>query len=257
VAEFFDSSGGWVEEPIDLSAYLGRVIYLVWHHQLLSLETVRRPGWLIDDVSITVTTVQPGTIVVSNNLSQARYQLAGPLKRSGQGLWTVISNAPPGEYTATFSSVSYFQTPTPVTRTLAAGGELRFDGHYTFNDANGNGLSDEWEQFYFGNVAADHPGSRDTDQDGMTDLAEFAAGTSPIQAVSRLNISRLQRLNGGFLQIAWPSAAGRAYRVEGSVDAVTWVPISDFITATGSITSFNIPERIPGSPHIFRVEVWP
>src|SRR6185295_18153075 len=117
-------------------------------------------GWLIDDVSVEMSTVVPGVIQISNNLSQARFVLTGPLNRSGQGLNTVITNAPPGEYTVAFASVLYYDAPATQIQTLAEGGALLFPGHYMFPDANHNGISDTWEQQFFPNSA---PGA---DSDG-------------------------------------------------------------------------------------------
>jgi subtilisin family serine protease len=47
-----DFTDGWQKETLDLSAYAGQLIYLVWDYELASFDTRVRPGWLIDDVSI-------------------------------------------------------------------------------------------------------------------------------------------------------------------------------------------------------------
>lgn len=47
-------------------------------------------------------------------------------------------------------------------------------------DTDGDGLPDEWEQRYFGNLSRD--GTGDSDHDGLTDSEEFAAGTNPVCA---------------------------------------------------------------------------
>jgi hypothetical protein len=49
-----DTSGGWHPEVFDLTPYAGQLIYVVWDYELFSLDERVRPGWLVDDVSITV-----------------------------------------------------------------------------------------------------------------------------------------------------------------------------------------------------------
>jgi hypothetical protein len=45
-------------------------------------------------------------------------------------------------------------------------------------DSDGDGLSDEWENQYFGNLR-DQSHSDDPDGDGVDNLAEMEAGTNP------------------------------------------------------------------------------
>lgn len=48
---------------------------------------------------------------------------------------------------------------------------------YNVDDTDQDGMSDAWEIQYFGNLS--HKGSTDTDNDGLTDLQEFAKGSDP------------------------------------------------------------------------------
>jgi hypothetical protein len=54
-----DTSGGWIKQTFDLSPYAGQLIYVAWDYELFSLDTRVRPGWLVDDVSITVSNATP------------------------------------------------------------------------------------------------------------------------------------------------------------------------------------------------------
>src|SRR5205823_9553502 len=65
---YADVSAGWEEVEIDLSPYLGNVIYLTWHYQVFSFGAGPRPGWLVDDVAVTVESVAHGIIQITNNL---------------------------------------------------------------------------------------------------------------------------------------------------------------------------------------------
>ena len=69
---------------------------------------------------------------------------------------------------------------------LAASNTLVLSGNYTFDDTNHNGISDAWEQYYFGKISTSRTQYTDTDGDGMTDYAEFIAVTNPANATSKL-----------------------------------------------------------------------
>ena len=57
-------------------------------------------------------------------------------------------------------------------------------------DTDGDGLPDDWERFYFGNLSEDSNG--DPDHDGATNQEEWAAKTDPTAS------SRLRILQAGF-----------------------------------------------------------
>jgi hypothetical protein len=257
LAQYFDFNGGWEEEEIDLSPYTGHVIYLVWNHELLSFDIRVRPGWLVDDVSITVSNVAPGTVQITNNLWQAPYILTGPVYRNGRGIGIVITNAPPGQYTAVFGDVPFYQTPAAQTNTLASGATVVFQGNYTFADANTNGISDAWEQNYFGEVSPGYTGLVDSDGDGVSDYAEFVAGTDPTLPSSRFRISAINRLGDGSVRLTWTSVSGRGYRIYGSSNLISWTAASAWIQAVSGTTICTLPPPAPEAPRFFRIEVRP
>ena len=258
LATYFDSNGGWETEEIDLTPYLGSVIFLIWHHQLLAFESANRPGWAVDDVSVVVTNVPTGTISMSNNLAQARVTVRGPVTRSMQGFSTNHVGLPPGAYVTTWAAVQFYQTPSVQTNILEPGGLLELTGTYTFADANQNGMSDAWEQQYFGNVSPTRDCLTDTDGDGFPDCGEFAAGTSPVSANSylRINTPMLQSTVNK-LRFQWASSPGRYYQVQGSLDGVNWVPVSLWMQAVTATTSTQIAVPDPSEPFIFRLQVKP
>jgi hypothetical protein len=256
VATFEDATVDWEEVNVDLTPFLGHVIYLVWHYQMLSFDSFPRLGWLIDDVSITASNIPPGTIVISNALAQGPYVMTGPMNRNGRGS-VLLTNALPGTYTVTFGAVPYYYTPPAQTNTLVASSNVVFRGNYTFDDANNNGISDAWELHYFGTVSPSRTRFTDTDGDGASDYAEFIAGTSPTSSTSTLRVAQPVRLPDGTYRIDWQSISGKIYRVEGSADAVHWTGVSEWIQATSSILTFNIPPPAPGGPYLFRLQVQP
>lgn len=248
------SSFGWEEVELDLTPYLGNVVYVVWHYALVSFDTLPRMGWLVDDVSITVTNIIPGTIQVSNNLWQAVWSLSGPSGRNGNGRWTAITNAAPGDYWIEYGSVPYFTTPPPQTNSLTTNGIITFSGQYTFPDANNNGIPDGWEIAQFGVIDPQRSRTTDTDRDGQSDYAEFVAGTDPLNPPSPFRLSA--QLVNGQVKLSWPSQTNLIYRVHAAAQlpAPSWAAYSAWLPATGTNTSFTLPAATNGAPRFFRVE---
>ena len=244
IAEFAEESDGWEEAEIDLSPYLGQVVRLGWYYGLLSFEGARKPGWLIDDISITVTNIVGGTIEISNNISAATFALAGPIGRTAKGDLLVISNAPPGTYSIVFGDVPFYRTPAAQTNTLESTNTLRFNGIYTFPDTNANQVSDEWEIHYFGSLLGADPRLSDRDGDGATDYEEFIAGTNPTNSLSVLEIAPFTPLNNGLVRYSWATVPGHNYRLEISTDLIHWTPFSDWIQAASSTTSVTAPAPV-------------
>lgn len=64
-----------------------------------------------------------------------------------------------------------------TTWALGTGDQLKL---VTPSDADGNGISDEWENFYFGQTGIE--GNADADTDGLSNAQEWELGTSPTAA---------------------------------------------------------------------------
>ena len=250
------ASSGWEPAEYDLTSYTGNLVYVVWHYVLFSFDNNPRPGWLIDDISVTVSNVVPGVIRITNTVSQARWVLTGPANRSGQGLNTVLSNMPPGLYHMAFGDVPFLATPPGRDGTLASSASLLFLGNYGVTDVNNNGMPDAWEQQFFGSVSSTRTRLTDTDGDGMPDVAEYEAGTNPTQAGSLLRLARPVILARTTLRLQWSSVQGHAYLVEGSRDGHTWLPLSSWLLANTITTTFELPTG-PTAPFLFRLQVRP
>jgi hypothetical protein len=257
LAEYQGLLADWHEAVFDLTPHMGRTIFLLWHHELVSFQSDSRSGWALDDVTISVETRTPGLIQVTNNLAQGRVTLSGPSPRVAQGNFNSLANIVPGRYVATWTPVPFYVTPEPQTNTLVSGGLLRFSGNYVFPDGNNNQMSDFWETNFFGGATPDRTRQSDTDQDGFTDYAEFLAGTDPTQVTSYLRLltpatpPTTQRL-----QVQWPTVAGRAYRLESSSNLIHWTSLGDWTQAVSSTTSRTVPLP-PAGPLFLRVGVRP
>ena len=93
-------------------------------------------------------------------------------------------------------------------------------------DTDRDGLPDDWEQVYFGNLSAGP--DDDSDGDGASNLQEFAFGSNPTSASSR-PITRLEYRQVGTERrpaVVFARQAGGAfqYLLETSGDLAAWAP---------------------------------
>ena len=243
---------------MDLTAYVGKTIQLVWYYQGIDVGSTPS-GWLVDDVTITGV-AGGGTIVISKNLGQGTFTLNGLISQSGTAPLTTITNAPPGPYTVQFSDVAFYQTPPDRSQTLTNAGTVTFRGNYDFIDANQNGISDSWEKYYFGSVARKRNPFADSDGDGMSDYAEFIAGTNPTNAASKLVFLNTTLLTNKLVQFEWAAVPGRLYQVQtSSLDSASgqsWTPMTDWLQATGSPMYYTAASTNQDA-RVYRVEVRP
>jgi hypothetical protein len=224
----------WEQATVDLTAFVGQTIQIVWYYQGVDIDTPPN-GWLVDDVSITGVS-GGGTIVISKNLGQGTFTLNGLISKSGTAPLNTITNAPPGPYTVQFSDVAFYRTPLDQSNTLTNGGTITFTGNYDFIDANHNGISDAWEKYYFGSVTTNRTQFTDTDGDGMSDYAEFIAGTDPTNAASKLVFLSAALQTNDLFQLQWAAIPGRLYQVEA---AALLTPATPPAKLSGSIDSLS------------------
>jgi hypothetical protein len=106
-------------------------------------------------------------------------------------------------------------------------------------DTDGDGLPDDFEQLYFGQPTAADPAA-DSDGDGASNMAEFRAGTSPIDATSVLRITGIRR-QGDDIVITFPGVAYKRYRLD--VDSSP-IPFAPYPVATTPFSSSDMTHEV-------------
>ena len=203
-----------------------------------------------------------GNLKITKNLGQGTYTLSqlttlGPVPiQSGVAPSVTISNLDAGQYLVEFGDVPYYITPPDQTNTVTLGGTTTATGTYTFIDANHNGISDAWEMDYFNSVATNRTAATDTDHDGMTDYAEFIAGTNPTNAASRFYFNGYGLQPGHRVQMQWTVATNRLYQVNVSGNLVSWTPVTPWLQASNApVMTYTVTNS--ATPHFYRVQVLP
>ncbi|HKI68724.1 MAG TPA: S8 family serine peptidase, partial [Verrucomicrobiae bacterium] len=123
-------------------------------------------------------------------------------------------------------------------------------------DTDGNGLPDWWELQYFGHLTGTDPNA-DPDHDGMSNLAEWLAGTDPTNRASNLRLTLVAATNINSVVLSWPSVAGKTYQLERATNLLTGF---NFIVATNiaatAPTNFETDSTPPsGVDRFYRIGV--
>jgi Tol biopolymer transport system component len=115
------------------------------------------------------------------------------------------------------------------------------------SDTDHDGLDDEWEVAYFGNLSQD--GSSDSDQDSLNDGDEFLAGTDPTNNNSVLSVLAIADLLPNTVTVMWSSVAGRTYDVQYIEElGDSWSTLYEGVIADGP--SRSVVDHLP--PHATR-----
>ena len=119
-------------------------------------------------------------------------------------------------------------------------------------DTDGDGMDDDWEAAYFGNLSRN--GSGDFDGDGASDLAEFLAGTDPTNGGSVFRVLTVRPFGGSSTQVIWTGNPSRSYRVEFKDDlaASNWTAVNGSISWNGSTASITDTSAASGATRYYR-----
>ena len=258
---FTGRSNGWQPVEIDLTSYVGKTVRVGFYFGFLdvfNLDNVVQPGWLIDDLEVTTIRNEVGTIEITSNLTQTRFEITGASSQTGQGLFNSFNLLPAGDYTITFHEVPFYATPAAISTTLAVGETAQLFAQYALADGNENGLADEWEELVFGETSDGRTANSDSDDDGESDFAEFVSGTNANDKSSKLLISEPLFTDDSRLLFRWNAATGRAYRIESSIDGIIWLPATNWATSPdNSPMVAELPLRADTSVSFYRLHVMP
>ena len=136
--------------------------------------------------------------------------------------------------------------------------------HFLGFDSDGDGLLDEWEMFWFGNLF--QSSTTDKDDDGMSDGQEYLAGTNPNDFNNRfrLNIQRVG-VNGKEVSFVAQAASGagyqsktRTYTLESTTDLnnLNWQPVAGYVNVLGAGQTVRYPIPEPSAAtRFYRVAI--
>ena len=126
-----------------------------------------------------------------------------------------------------------------------------------WNDA----IPDAWRARYFGSVTNPLAGPNgDPDGDGMSNLAEYKAGTDPMKTDSALRVLKIEAVASGpgeapMIALRWPTIASKRYVVERSAALDGgWTAVGDPIAGDGQLAEFIDPSAAD-RPHFYRVRL--
>jgi alpha-amylase len=126
-----------------------------------------------------------------------------------------------------------------------------------FSDTDG--IPDWWRLAYFGHAlgqAADlSRGSDDADGDGTTNLAEYLAGTDPLNALSAFRIVNAQ-VAGADVQVSCSTVTNRTYQLQrsgGVGPGASWTDVGAGVVGTGGILTLTDSGGAAGATRYYRV----
>ena len=120
-------------------------------------------------------------------------------------------------------------------------------------DADGDGLPDAWQRLL---IAMLGPGAKigpheDADGDGISNLAEYLAGTYAFQPESGFRLNPVRNAEGAPM-LEFLVVGPRTYTVYSSTDLQSWVPIQFNVPADGPAAT-NLPNYHATDIHLLRV----
>ena len=123
-------------------------------------------------------------------------------------------------------------------------------------DTDTNSLPDWWELQYFTHLTGTVTNA-DADHDGMSNLAEWLAGTNPTNANSCLRLMALPSNNTNTFVVSWPIVAGKYYRLERATNLLIGFNsvVQTNIAATAPTNTETDTAVLPGKVRFYRVGV--
>jgi hypothetical protein len=121
-------------------------------------------------------------------------------------------------------------------------------------DTDGDGIPDAWESQYGLNPNNPADANQDPDADGMSNSQEYIAGTSPIDAGSRLQILTVQNLSANNARLTFVAVSNKTYTVQfkNSLNDPAWSRLLD-LSAAPTNRLMTIDSAVPGTNRFYRL----
>ena len=121
-------------------------------------------------------------------------------------------------------------------------------------DSNNDGIADAWELLHFGTLNIDP--NADPDNDGMSNLEEYLAGTDPNNALDVLQVKTGSfGFNGTTVTLTWGSVPTRQYYIQKTPDLATpWVDSGLGLISSDGATTTRVFTDTPAPVRFYRVQ---
>ena len=217
--------------------------------------------------SVTVTDALPaGFSFVSANVNQGTCSNAGGMVTCSLGilstnaLATMAITVAPGA-SSNVTNINNTATVTATEFDPATTNNAATASVVVYRDADNDGIPDYWTHLYFGHdagQAGDHSRPEDdADGDGFSNVQEYLAGTSPVDAGAALRIIAIEA-NETNMAVSFSSVAEKRYRLEWSdAPGGSWTnSVAPDITGTGA--TFQVIDTDTMTPQrYYRVRLLP
>ncbi len=124
-------------------------------------------------------------------------------------------------------------------------------------DGDGDGIPDQWERDNHLDPSSPNDAPVDTDGDGVSNLAEYRAGTDPRNPDSYLRMEAPAPANDvGGVRITWGSVPNRLYTLLRSTEVnAGWIPIAEHLLSTPPAAVFLDNSATNAPQYFYRLRV--
>ncbi len=207
---------------------------------------------------LTTTLPSPQRLNLANTSPSATVRAF--LEVSGTGA-TINSIATDTDSLASFSSINMRNQAQTQQVEIALVGDgphtvtLGFDQGIDNPDTDSDGLPDDWESTNFGNLGQLANG--DPDNDGVTNLQEYAIGSNPNSASSGMPAVEVSGTTASGFTITFPTVVGRTYQVVGTENlaGTSWPNIGDPKAGNGQSQSVTDTFTTPPTSKFYKVKI--